>query len=69
MIVYIYITIEISKSATEYCKKVIEGQYKFQKELLRTPVKLEDADLRHSLSLFKNELGELIKTYIEPFLK
>ncbi len=32
-------------------------------------LEIENADLKHSLSLFKEELSELIKTYIEPFLK
>jgi len=32
-------------------------------------LEIENVDLRHSLSLFKEELDELVKTYIEPFLK
>ncbi|KKL82388.1 hypothetical protein LCGC14_1985250 [marine sediment metagenome] len=32
-------------------------------------LEIDNADLRHSLSLFKDELGELVKTYIDPFLK
>jgi len=32
-------------------------------------LEIENADLKHSLLLFKEELDELIKTYIEPFLK
>ena len=45
----IHINIEISESAFEYCKKAIEGQYKFQKELLREPLKIENDTLYKKL--------------------
>ena len=32
-------------------------------------LEIQNADIKHSLALFKEELFELIETYIEPFLK
>lgn len=32
-------------------------------------LEIQNADIKHSLALFKEELEELIKTYIEPFLR
>ena len=45
----IYLNIELSESAVEYCKKAIEGQYKFQKELMHQPLKLENDTLYKKL--------------------
>ncbi len=45
----VYINIEISESAAEYCRKALEGQYKFQKELLQQPLKLENDTLYKKL--------------------
>ncbi len=53
----IYINIEISESAAEYCRKALEGQYKFQTELLQQPLKLENDTLYKKLckEVNKNE--------------
>ena len=49
----IYINIEISESVSEYLRKAIEGQYKFQKEFLQQPLKLENDTLYKKLCKIK----------------
>ena len=48
---------------------VIEDNVKVAYESIKDDTNTQQEDIKHSLSLFKEELSELIKTYVEPFLK
>ena len=53
--------------ATDYT--VLEDNVKVNYNDIKNDMNTRQEDIKHSLALFKEELGELIKTYIEPFLK
>lgn len=53
--------------ATDYV--ILEDNIKVAYSRVKDDMDTQQEDIRHSLLLFKEELNELIKTYIEPFLK
>lgn len=62
---------ELSKC--EYCGEktytVLESDIKVAYNNTKDDMDTQQEDIKHSLALFKEELDELVKTYIEPFLK
>ena len=60
-------------SKCEYCGDksytIIEDDVKVAYNRVKDDISTQQEDIKHSLSLFKEELDELIKTYIDPFLK
>jgi len=48
---------------------ILEDDIKIAYNNAKNDINTQQEDVRHSLLLFKEELEELVKTYIEPFLK
>jgi len=48
---------------------VLEDDIRFAYRSIKDDISTQREDIRHSLLLFREELEELVKTYIEPFLK
>jgi len=48
---------------------VLEDDIKVAYRSIKDDISTQQEDIRHSLLLFREELEELVKTYIEPFLK
>jgi len=48
---------------------VLEDDIRVAYRSIKDDISTQQEDIRHSLLLFKEELEELMKTYIEPFLK
>jgi len=53
--------------ATDYT--VLEGDIRVAYNNAKDNMDTQQEDIKHSLSLFKEELKELVETYLEPFLK
>jgi len=47
---------------------VLEDDIKVAYRSIKDDISTQQEDIRHSLLLFREELEELVKTYIEPFL-
>ena len=48
---------------------VLEDDVRVAYKDIKDDMDTQQEDIKHSLALFKEELAELIETYIEPFLK
>ena len=48
---------------------ILEDDVKVAYSRVKDDMDTQQEDIKHSLLLFKEELDELVKTYIEPFLK
>ena len=55
--------------ATDYV--VLEGdiQFEYSTYVKSDDMATENEDMRHSAAFLKDELNELIKTYLDPFIK
>jgi len=53
--------------ATDYT--VLEDDVRVAYNNAKDDINTQQEDIKHSLALFKEELAELVETYLEPFLK
>jgi len=55
--------------ATDYTVLDDNIQFEYSTYAKSDDIQTENEDMRHTLVLLKDELNELIKTYLDPFLK
>ena len=55
--------------ATDYVVLEDNIQFEYESYAKSDDIATENEDMKHTFAMLKDELNELIKTYIDPFLK